>query len=128
MILKYFFIMFYKGLLKTDHSEFSRLYASAVYGLLVTLNAIVVFTFLSKLDLVSFPFKTKYSPLSLQFIVTIIIFIYFSKSRINSLLVEFSNEKFLKKRRSYNYIFVIYLVLSIVLVFVGPFYKPGYLP
>jgi len=120
--------MFYKGLLKTDHSEFSRLYASAVYGLLVTLNAIVVFTFLSKLDLVSFPFKTKYSPLSLQFIVTIIIFIYFSKSRINSLLVEFSNEKFLKKRRSYNYIFVIYLVLSIVLVFVGPFYKPGYLP
>jgi|GEM_PF-2354566 len=120
--------MFYKGLLKTDHSEFSRLYSSAVYGLLVTLNAIVVFAFLSKLDLVSFPFKPKYSPLLLQFIVTIIIFIYFSKSRINSLLVEFSDEKFLKKRRSYNYIFVIYLVLSIVLVFVGPFYKPGYIP
>lgn len=128
MTFKYFFIMLYKGILKSSIPEFPRLYASAVYGLLVTLNIVVFFAFLSKIDLFLFPFKPKYLILILQFILTSIIFVYFTNSKISSLLVEISKEKFLKKRNFYNFIFIIYLLLSIVLVFIGPLFKPGYLP
>lgn len=128
MIFNFFFIMLYKGFLKSSIPEFPRFFASAVYGLLVTLNIVVVFAFLSKIDLILFPFEPKYLILVLQFILTSIIFAYFSNSKIKSLLLQISKEKFLKKRKFYNFAFIIYLILSVILLFIGPLFKPGYLP
>lgn len=128
MMFNYFFIMLYKGILKSSIPDFPRFFASAIYGLLITINIVVFFAFLSKIDLILFPFNPKQLILVLQFIETSIIYFYFSKYRINRILTEIFMEKFLKKRGVYNYAFIIYLILSIISIFIVAFFKPGYLP
>jgi len=52
----------------------------------------------------------------------------YSNSRIEAIKNKFEAEDFYYKKKKLNIIFVLFLVFTILAMFLVPLYKPGYLP
>ncbi len=128
MIFDYFFLKFYNGILKSSIPEHPRFYTSLVFGLFTNFTIFEVSGILSKLDILPFLYHNKtIAWISTPIIVTIVFLIY-NKNRIEAIKLKFTKEEFKPKKKKFNIIFVLYIVLTILAAFILPLYKPGYLP
>jgi hypothetical protein len=125
MVFDYFFLKFYNWVSKYD-PEFSKLAASAFLGSLISLNLLVINGLLSKLGILPFIFDKVIGAISIV-ILTAFIFLRFDKNRIEDVKLRFSSEKLKSKKRVLNVIFASYVVLTVLALFFGALYRPGYL-
>ena len=127
MIFDYFFIKFYNGMLKSTIPEFPRFYASFLFGVLIVINLMTIDTIVCKLDILPFVFN---KPISIvcHLVITSIIYFRYKNSMVNALKFKFSDEAFKPKKETLNVMFVLFIVLTILAMFIVPLYKPGYLP
>ena len=132
MIFDYFFLKFYKGILKSSIPEFPRFMASWIFGIFINMNLFVVSGTLAKLDIL----PLLYSKISITiqlFILVLFIYLRYNKNRIELIKSRFvtftTDDEFFFKKNKLNVVFILYLVVSILTLFlVGAFFKPGYLP
>ena len=60
--------------------------------------------------------------------MTIFMFLIYKNSRVEDIKLKFASDEFKSKKKILNILFVLYLVLTFILVFPVASYKPGYLP
>jgi len=87
----------------------------------------VISGFLSKFDILPYIFDKTTILISLATLVALI-FLRYKNSRLETIKVIFTAEEFKQKKKTLNIIFVFYLVFTVLAMFLGPFYKPDYLP
>jgi len=132
MIFDYFFLKFYKGILKSSIPELPRFMASVLFGLFINLNLFVVSGTLDKLDIL--PFLYSKTSIVIQLCIFVIfIYLRYNKNRIGLIKSKFAtfttDDEFFFKKNKLNVVFILYVVVSILTLFlVGAFFKPGYLP
>ena len=129
MIFDYFFFKFYQGILKSSVPELPRFGASLVFGLLINLSVFEISMVLAKLDILPFiyPDNKTIQYLSTPFVVAIVFLIY-NNSRIDAIKLKFAEDEFKPMKRKLNIAFTLWIVLTILVIFIIPWWKPGYLP
>jgi len=128
MIFDYFFFKFYNGILKSS-LDFPRFGASLTFGLLVNVNIFEINMVLAKLDIFPFIYPDNKPILYMSTpIIAAVIFLLYNKNRIEAIKSKFSKDEFKPMKRKLNFAFVLYLVLSILAVYIIAWWKPGYLP
>jgi len=127
MIFDFFFLKFYNGILKSSIPETPRFGASFFFGLFINVNILLLNMLLSKLNILPYVYNKMVTTICL-FIIVSILFLIYKKSRIEAIKLNFSEENFKSKKKKWNVIFTLYVVFTILAVFILPFYKPGYLP
>ena len=127
MIFDYFFFKFYNWILKTSIPEYPGFMASCFLGGIIMINMIMLNVLLAKLDILPFMYNEIIYIIGLTVTVAIVFLIY-NKSRIEVIKSKFAEDEFKPKKRTFNIIFVLFLVLTILAIFIVPSYKPGYLP
>ena len=128
MIFDYFFLKFYNGILKSS-LDFPRFGASLTFGLLVNLNIFETSMVLAKLDILPFIYPDNKPILYISTpVIAAILFLLYNKNRIEAIKLKFSKDELKPMKRKLNIAFILYIVLSIVSVFILAWWKPGYLP
>ena len=127
MIIDYFYLKFYNGILKSSIPEFPRFMASFVFGVLLSVNMLTLNALLAKIDILPYLFDKSTSIGSL-IIIVVIIYLRYKKSRTEAIILLFSAEEFKTKKKIFNIIFILWVTLSMPAVILVAFYKPGYLP
>ena len=117
MIFDYFFLKFYKGILKSSIPEFPRFMASVLFGLFINLNLFVVSGTLDKLDIL--PFLYSKTSITIQLcILVLFIYLRYNKNRIKLIKSKFvtftTDEEFFFKKNKLNAVFILYLVVTIL--------------
>ena len=123
--LDYLYYKLYRATLVGSLKEVAKWAAVCYFCLLLFLNFMMVLSFLRKIDLIpSFPIsKMEWKVLFLTFLVFgYFLFIY--KNRFKKIIFRYEQEDEVK-RKSGNLRVWIFLLITIVLVFTVPFFKPG---
>jgi Ca2+/Na+ antiporter len=126
MIFDYFFLKFYNRIIKSDIGA-PRFYASVLLGGLINLNLMLISGILSKLDILPFMYN-KAKVIIFFSITTAIVFFIYNKNRMESIKLKFSEDSFKVKKKKWNIIFILYIVVTFLTLFAISWYKPGYLP
>jgi len=131
MIFDYFFLKFYKGILKSSIPEFPRFVTSVLFGLFINLNLLIISAIFAKLDILLFLYSKTSAIIQL---CILIIFFYFryNKNRIALIKSKYAtfttDDEFFLRKKKLNIVFILYVVVTIISIFLVPFFKPGYLP
>ena len=128
MIFDYFFLKFYNGILKSS-LDFPRFGASLTFGLLVNVNIVEISIVLAKLDILPFLYPDNKPILYISTpIIATVIFLGYNKNRIEAIKLKFTKDELKPMKRKLNIAFTLYIVLSILAIFILAWWKPGYLP
>ena len=133
MIFDYFFLKFYKGILKSSIPELPRFMASVLFGLFIHLNLFLISGILAKLDILPFLYSSNTLIIIQLVIIIFLIYLRYNKNRIEVIKLRFAtfvtDDEFFLRKKKLNIAFILYLVVTILSLFlVGAFFKPGYLP
>jgi len=128
MIFDYFFLKLYNGTLKSSMPEFPRALPSLVLSLTIVVNLMIIDGFLAKLDILPSVFFHKYTVVISLIIMFIFLLLRYKNKRIAEIKIKFASDEFKPRKKILNIAFVLYLVLTYILVFLVASYKPGYLP
>jgi len=131
MIFDYFFLKFYKGILKSSIPEFPRFMASFLFGLFIHLNLFVIDTMLAKFNIM--PSLYSKTTIIIQLLILVIfIYVRYNKNKIEVIKSRFATfvteDEFFLKKRKLNIAFILYVIVTILSIFIIPWFKPGYLP
>ena len=130
MIFDYFFLKFYNRSLKSSLKEQPRHLASLLFGLFINFNIVEISMVLAKLDILPFiyPFDDKTIAYMSTPVLAVIVFFIYKKSRIEEIKIKFSKEEFKHMKRKLNIVFTLYIVFTILALFIILFWKANYLP
>jgi hypothetical protein len=125
MIFKYLWYKLYKASLKSSLKEIPILFSGALFSLFIHLNIVALSIFFSKLDIFPIIYQNKTQATLFSIVLLVLSWGYFNGNRAKTIIDRFSKEN--KKQRIRGNIFVTtYIILSIILLFMLMFYKPGY--
>jgi len=121
MIFDYFFLKFYKGILKSSIPELPRFMASVLFGLFIHLNLFLISGTLAKLDILPFLYSSNTLIIIQLVIIIFLIYLRYNKNRIALIKSEFvtftTDEEFFFKKNKLNVAFILYVVLTILSTF-----------
>jgi len=131
MIFDYFFLKFYKGILKSSIPEFPRFVTSWIFGIFINLNLLILSCLLAKSDIL--PFLYSKTSITIQlFVLVLFIYLRYNKNRIALIKSKYAtfttDDEFFLRKKKFNIAFILYVIATILSIFVVPWIKPGYLP
>ena len=127
MIIDYFYLKFYNGILKSSIPEFPRFMASLFFGCIVNIDILHINALLAKLDIMPY-ILDKTSILIGSIVISTLFFLRYNNTRFEAIRFRFTSSEFKPKKRKLNIFFILWLVITILASFLLPLYKPGYLP
>ncbi|HET9745822.1 MAG TPA: hypothetical protein VFP97_08920 [Chitinophagaceae bacterium] len=123
-MLNYVYYKLYQAALKSSIKEISHIAAACWLGGLICLNVIVINALLTKTISFHWFFKNYKTAGWVALIVIMLLILFFTKEKRSAIIEKYSKESNTQRIRG-NIIISIYIALSIILIYVVAFYKPG---
>ena len=107
---------------------FPRFGASLVLGGSIVFYFMIINGLSAKIDIIPFVFFNNYTIVISIIIMIVVVSLIYNNIRIEAIKLKFASDEFKPRKKILNIAFVLYLVLTYILVFLVASYKPGYCP
>jgi len=123
-MINYLYYKFYQASLKSSMSDVARFITPIWLGGILSVNFITLSAFLAKFDICNFPFASGKWGGVFCLIIIFCTSSYYRGIRMTKVLEKFSGEK--NSKRIWGNIMVgLYVLLSIMAIFLVAFFRPG---
>jgi hypothetical protein len=123
-MFNYLYYKLYQASLKSSLRDIPAFMTAVSFGGLLSVNIIVLFMMLAKLDIFPFLFSSKEQTGVFALILIMLPLLYYRKKRIRLILQEYSQESNRARVRG-NIIVSVYVALSFLLMFIVPLFRAG---
>jgi hypothetical protein len=123
-MFNYLYYKLYQASLKSSLKDVPHILASVYFGGLLSINILVIYIFLVKINFVPFFLTDKKQGGMFTALMIILTMLYYGKTKRTTLIDKYSSENN-TERKSGNAIVTIYVVVSFILIFAVAFFRPG---
>jgi uncharacterized membrane protein YkvI len=120
----YLYYKLYQASLKSSLKEVPHILAPVYFGGLISVNILVIYLFLVKIDALPFLFTDKRQGGVLTALIIVLTMLYYRKAKRTTLIDKYSQEDERERKRG-NAIVAIYVAVSFLLIFAVAFFRPG---
>lgn len=125
-MMHYLYYRIYQAALRGSLREVAHIVSPIYFGCLVGLNLIVLYLWLVKIGLVPYIFPNAKAGGGVVLVCILGSLFYFTRDRRKIIIDRFSSEQ-IQSRRHRGSLVVVYVIVSILLIYVVGLYKPGIL-
>lgn len=127
-MFSYLFYRFYRMSEKSTLSKIPQYSAIIIMTVLFTLNILVIFAFISKQNILPFPFHNNLPLIATMGLILLILgMVFIRNDRFLLIQEKYSNETN-SQRNTGKFVAIAYIIISFFSILVVGLYKPGYLP
>jgi hypothetical protein len=120
----YLYYKLYRASLLSSLRDIPHILAPVYFGGLVSVNILVIYLFLVKIDALPFLFTDTKQGGMLTALMIVLAMLYYRKAKRTTLIDKYSLESN-KERKRGNAIVAAYVVISFLLIFAVAFFEPG---
>jgi uncharacterized membrane protein YkvI len=120
----YLYYKLYRAFLKSSLKEVPHILASVYFGGLISVNILVIYLFLVKIDALPFLFTDKKQGGVLTALMIVLTMLYYRKAKQTTLIDKYSQEDERERKRG-NAIVAIYVAVSFLSIVAVAFFRPG---
>ena len=125
-MLNYLYYRIYQAALRGSLRDVAHIVSPIYFGCLVGLNLIVLYLWLVKIGVVPYIFPSAKAGGGVVLVCILGSLFYFTRYRREIIIDRYSSEKARSRRRRGSLV-IIYVIVSIILIYVVGLYKPGIL-
>jgi hypothetical protein len=123
-MLNYLYYKLYQASLNSSLKDTPEFMTSISFGGLISVNILVIYAFLAKINLLPFLFSDKIQAGIFVFVIILFTMLYYNKKRYRLIQLKYSQENN-KERIKGNIIIAIYVIISILSIFAVAFFRKG---
>jgi hypothetical protein len=125
-MLNYLYYRIYQAALRGSLRDVAHIISPIYFGCLVGLNLIVLYLWLVKIGVVPYIFPSAKAGGGVVLVCILGSLFYFTRYRREIIIDRYSSEQ-IRSRRRRGSLVIIYVIVSILLIYVVGLYKPGIL-
>lgn len=120
----YLYYKLYQASLRSSLRDIPEFMTAVSFGVLIIINFLTLNALLTKLNITPYIFSNSTPIKIFPFLIIGLTLVYYNKKRRNEILKKYSQEDN-RTRIKGNIIITIYVIISILLMFIVPLFKPG---
>jgi hypothetical protein len=123
-MFNYLYYKLYRASLKSSLKDVPHILAPIYFGGLISINILVIYLFLVKIDVLPFLFTNKKQGGIFTALMIVLAMLYYRKAKRTTLIDKYFQESN-KERKRGNAMVAVYVVVSFILIFAVAFFRPG---
>ena len=126
-MINYLYYKLYRSYSKKNLGSTPEFLSAGVLTCLLFINLLVVNAFLAKFNFIPFLISSSVQGGIYIMILLLIILFIFRTNRRDAIIKKYSQESQTESARG-NILVIVYVILTILMIFVVAFFRPGYVP